>query len=395
MPLYKFQENDLFDNRLKTYPSLNFWIYDGTVIYNNETQHDGILSSTNVRHISPGAISLYELNIDRPASQLIYPFITKDGSLTSFSTISTTNFNNDFAYGDIITGSYPMSASLSFDRFDEGATGSACLYYRSALKNTFNRYTVYSPSYAFSSSLGNKGTQEIKIISIPSIFCGSSIKRGSCSLKFYVSGAVIGELQDNVRNGELRQVLTSSGADSGSVAGVVLYDEGFIVLTGSWPISTHVEDYGRGLSTQPRWLDFGYTGSAFSPGYYWPGFYSSYHLAFSGTTYIPTLTMMAHAPKAELNYSNNPTFVSYGQSSSIATPQVASGSAYRQSDTITFKNIVKTNYDEPAGKFQKITYISKIGIYDKYKNLIAIANLPTPIRKREEDQYTFKLKLDF
>ena len=33
-------------------------------------------------------------------------------------------------------------------------------------------------------------------------------------------------------------------------------------------------------------------------------------------------------------------------------------------------------------------------MYDKYKNLIAIANLATPVRKRQQDGFTFKLKLD-
>ena len=41
------------------------------------------------------------------------------------------------------------------------------------------------------------------------------------------------------------------------------------------------------------------------------------------------------------------------------------------------------------------TYISKIGIYDKDKNLIGVAKLATPVRKTESRSYTFKMKLDF
>ena len=40
------------------------------------------------------------------------------------------------------------------------------------------------------------------------------------------------------------------------------------------------------------------------------------------------------------------------------------------------------------------TFISKIGIYDENKNLIAIAKLATPLRKEEKDEFVFKLKLD-
>jgi len=388
MPFYKFEKNELFYNRIKTYPSLNFNIYDGVVIYNNNTQYVGDLSSTNILNVPAGNISLYELNVDRPSGNLIYPFITKEGSRTSFKTVSTTNYNNDFAYGDTITGSYPLSASLSFDRFGTNITGSSCRYFRDALKNSLNYNSVYSPAYLFSSSLGNKGTQELKIISVPSIFYGSSIKKGTCSLKFYVSGTLIGELTDDIRNGELRQSLSGSGADSGSVAGVVMYDEGFIILTGSWDLdSSHTEDYGLAGNTNPRWIDFAYTGSVGTP-------YSSYDLSFSGTNYVPTMTMFAHAPKSQLNFSNNPTYLKFGQSGTINSP-ITSSTQYSENSSVSIKNIVKTNFIDPTGSFSKTTYISKVGIYDEYKNLIAIANLPTPIRKREVDEFTFKLKLDF
>ena len=59
------------------------------------------------------------------------------------------------------------------------------------------------------------------------------------------------------------------------------------------------------------------------------------------------------------------------------------------------KNIVKSPYNEHTASFEKQTYISKIGIYDKDKNLIAIAKLANPVKKTEDKDYTFKLKLDF
>ena len=58
------------------------------------------------------------------------------------------------------------------------------------------------------------------------------------------------------------------------------------------------------------------------------------------------------------------------------------------------KNIVSSSFSQTDGSFEKITYITKVGIYDKYKNLIAVADLANPVRKREQDSYTFKLKLD-
>ena len=44
---------------------------------------------------------------------------------------------------------------------------------------------------------------------------------------------------------------------------------------------------------------------------------------------------------------------------------------------------------------KKTTYISKIGIYDELGELIGIVKMATPIRKREIDSITFKIKCDF
>jgi hypothetical protein len=68
---------------------------------------------------------------------------------------------------------------------------------------------------------------------------------------------------------------------------------------------------------------------------------------------------------------------------------------YKQGDQIKIKNIRKTPYLDPTGSFQKITYISKIAIYDEEKNVIAVAKLATPVKKTVEKDYTFKLKVDF
>ena len=61
------------------------------------------------------------------------------------------------------------------------------------------------------------------------------LKKGTVNLKFYISGSIAGECADIYENGELVEV---SGAydrfSSGSVAGVVLYNEGIVLLTGSW-----------------------------------------------------------------------------------------------------------------------------------------------------------------
>tara|TARA_R100000152_G_C6779821_1_gene211865 strand:- start:2409 stop:3551 length:1143 start_codon:yes stop_codon:yes gene_type:complete len=379
MSYYKFSKNDVFFNQIEAYPQCEFLIYSGSMIYNGKSARAGE-HATNIKHVPSGHISLYEINVDRTGSSLTYPFVTKEGSLTSFKTTSTSNFNSDFAYGDVISGSYPLSASISKERYSLGQSRP----YVVALQNTLNYYRKLSPHYAYSSSAGagDKSVQELGLLSIPSIFYGSSIKKGSVNLRFFVTGALQGELQDKNKNGELIEV---SGSNAGKVAGVVLYNEGFIVLTGSWDLSSgqHTEAY-HGDTVPPSWIYFGQSisGSITAPS-------SSFQLQFKGTQYVPTITMFAHSNKGQHNHSNNPTYIVSGSQTALT-----SSTKYVEAHDREIKNVASSSYVNHSASFEKQTYISKVGIFDKDKNLIAVAKMATPVRKRENDDFTFKLKLD-
>ena len=100
---------------------------------------------------------------------------------------------------------------------------------------------------------------------------------------------------------------------------------------------------------------------------------------------------MAHAKKGYLNHSNNPTFIEYNQSTGALTGTFK----YEEPDSLIIKNTISSSYcTDYTASFKKQTFISKIGIYDKDKNLIGVAKLANPVRKLETDEYTFKLKLD-
>lgn len=309
-----------------------------------------------------------------------FPFVTKDGSLESFKTITSDEFVSDFSYGDIISGSYPYSSGIKSDYFSFGSS----LDRRKALKNTFNYYTNLSPFYSYQNDTVDKEQESARLISIPSIFYGQSIKKGSVDLKFFVTGTLIGRLQDKNQNGELIQTEPEFSNGIGNVAGVVLYNEGFVWLSGNWELSAHTEDYGNGVEN-PSWLNYMTTGSGGNI-----AVSSSFSLDFEGTEKIPVVTMFAKAEKGEFNHSNNQTYVEYGQEQN----SISSSNLFIESNNLNIKNIVDSKYDEEDPPFEKITYISKIAIFDEQENLIGVAKLAKPIKKRQNDNIAFKLKLD-
>ena len=391
----KFGDNDVFHNRIKTHPQVEFFIYDSNVYLNNRSLQKGEFADS-VPCVEPGFLSLYEINVDRHATTapLVYPYIIKTSDLSAFSSITVDSFNRDYAYGAKISGVYPLSASITRKYFASGLSSSQSNT-GSALKNTFNYYKTMSPYYEYESSVYslNKDTEKSNLICIPSIFYGSSIKKGTVNLKYYISGTLVGELEDIKKNGELVQTRPVGSVYSGSTAGVVLYNEGFVYLSGAWALNG--ENIAYDATDHSRWVYFGAganDGLAHSNS---TRVSASYSMTFSGTNYVPTLTMMAHAEKGELNHSNNTTYIKYGEMTGSVKNFVHSSSAAYIEKNRLIKNTVSSSYVDPTGSFQKITYISKIGIYDKDKELIGIASVATPVKKTPDTDYTFKLKLDF
>ena len=455
MSYYRFGKDDLFYSRLKTFPKNEFWITGSNIFLNNEQRFKGtlypgsadyggvgpgggiVLHLGNSADLSSGSISLYEMNVDRPFLSTVTASVIKTGELESFKSVTSSSFSES-DYGAIFSTQYPLSASISIDFVSASngfaiadinaisPTGSTASGYQTrgykqlaessttrhveALRNTFNNYTVLSQHYHFSSSKGGetetgweKDKQAMCFINIPSIFYGSSINKGSVNLKFYITGTLLGELKDEKQNGELIQVGPYGSGGSGSVAGVVLYNEGFVTLTGSWDPSngsitgSFLGGGSNGVITQddmikPAWKYFGLlgaTGSSVAT--------ASYHMEFEGVNYVPTMTMHALAPRGELNHSNNPTFAKYNFTSGSfnSGSGVTTGSAvFNQNPNLESVAVNSSSFSSYSSSYESTTYISKIGIYDDFDNLIGVAKLATPIRKREKDDLTFRLKLD-
>ena len=360
----KFSENQVFTNFLKTHPRVRVDFHSGSAFYNeNVTQGQNVLA---------GEISLYQNNVDRPAGQHIYPFISKDAAKNSF-TVTTKATYSALNPGETISGSYPLTSSIS--RQYPMSTA-----YKSALKTSLNHYKFLSPHYDYS----YYESVDPNLISIPSIFYGETIKKGSVKLSCYFTGTLIATAEDRGQNGELIQTYGTASM-SGTVVGTVLYNEGFLLLTSSLPFATGASDTWDGSSGEPKWTFFGpQAGIAPIPQS------GSWVLEFEGQNTVPVMTMMCEAAKNEFNYSNNPTFLLSG-----STPaRTVDKNYYAESSGSILKNIAKSDFTNGSEPFSPVTYISKIGIFDERKNLIAIARLARPVKKDEEDGYTFKIKLD-
>ena len=264
----------------------------------------------------------------------------------------------------------------------------------SALNVVAQKYRFLSSHYELSSSLLGRNllTSSINFVYIPSIFYGSTIKRGTVRLDYYFTGSLAGSLVDTHGRGELIQISGAISANDGEVAGLVFYDEGVIMLHGDWDISHGTFNADGTALVKPKWINYFNTINDGVP--VTPASITShrndkvaYGLSYQGMQTTEVQTLLAHAPAGEVNYSNNPTFqastTTYGQNNH---------SIYENQNTLT--NVVSSSVQNFSASYEPTTYISKIGLYDENNNLVGIAKTAKPIKKENRDSYTFKLKLD-
>ena len=400
MSYRKFGGQDLIYSTLVAKPEYSFLIYSGSVYKNNDIVLDGDFSN-KVTHLSNGEISLHELNVNRPADSLAYSFIEKDTTRYANRTVSTSQFDDQtqFANGSQITQSYPMKAGLSrifvpsgaefsnhgFDNIGSATTAADNKKYIRSLKNVIESRAALGKKFAYT----GLGTKEVNMICVPGIFYGSGIDRKSIELNYYVTGTLVGQLKDVNGDGVL---IETTGSQTGQIAGLAIYEQGIMLLTGSWDISggSYSDKFFSSSPTEMTWKSFGsgmpVVGTAINSGSIVS---SSCEVKFKGVNKIPTLTMFAFAEKGIYNFSTNPSFT---VTSSVAPSSTKEFYSERQR---TIKNITTSDFENYDADFKSTTYISKVGIYDENKNLIAIAKLANPIKKTPDREYMIKMRLDF
>ena len=99
--------------------------------------------------------------------------------------------------------------------------------------------------------------------------------------------------------------------------------------------------------------------------------------------------MFANAKRGEVNYSNNPTFLEYGQDVLNKTSSVV----YEENSSRLIKNTVSSSYTDYSASFKRQVYVGRVAIYDESKNLIGVATLSNPVLKEEDQDLTFKINI--
>ena len=399
MTFKRFKTEDIVHSTLIAKPEYSFIVHNDKTYINYHHEEAGDFSN-KINHTNQGEISLYEMNVNRPSDSLIYQFISKDTTRYAYRTVSTSQFDDSaqFQFGDIIKQPYPLSASINRIYIDEGqlfdnitfeyAESYAAenkKYIRALASAVGHQNTVTSLAPSFD----DLGTKKVNMICIPGIFYGSGVDKKSVELNFYVTGTLVAQAKDSQGDGRMTETY---GTNVGAVAGYVLYNHGLVLLTGAWDQGTDAEKYfSAGATVNPSWLSFGtglrQVGTPVTSGAILS---SSYEIKIKGINKIPTLTMLAHAEKSEFNFSNNPTFI---RNDTVITGSV-SKKLFQESQT-KIRNIKKSRFVGYEEDFENITYISKVGIYDKDKNLIAIATMANPIKKTEDKDYMVKMRIDF
>jgi hypothetical protein len=244
-----------------------------------------------------------------------------------------------------------------------------------------------SPHFLFNASIPggpnrNLATANVNLISIPSIIYGSRIKPGTVKLESFYTGTLVSRYEDTKQNGELIRTFSKDSlrpTGNSAVVGVVLYNEGFMLLTSSNSEGPH--------GNSPTAAKF------FSQQTVLASLSSSYYMSFSGTNPIPVNTYIANAPKGKLNWSNNRSYVSQS-ATAITGSGILSGTYFVYEQERTIQNIVSSSISNFSGSFENTTYINHVNLFDEKGNLIGVAKTSKPVKKEEDRDFTFKLKLD-
>lgn len=248
-----------------------------------------------------------------------------------------------------ISGSYPATGTINLVRMtnteptsyitDVTDTRWYDTHYR-AIEILYDFHSRYNTAYDF-----NTGTySDVRLFHIPSMYYDRQITTGTVRITDWTHKNSGSSPDVFVDDGYGSLVLSGTRTQWGSV----FYVEGLIVMTP--PTASWVIGGGTGSLTG--------TLSGTNAG-------KKIQLEFSGSHPIITKTFMCRIHESECNCSRNPSWT-----------KTVSGTLMRSGSDNT-------------------TYISSVGLYNEDYELVAIAKIAQPVRKREQDRLDIRLRLDF
>lgn len=222
------------------------------------------------------------------------------------------------------------------------------------------------PTFVPKLTRANLDNDDIRVIHVPSMFYGRQIDPGTVRISdgVYNKKRVVRVLNDDGRgtlyvSGSMTRDLTGEEytGEQRRKVGDVFYSEGLIVITD--PALHDMFDEGSAF-WEPQVSVSGVFGDLFS-------------LSFRGQTRIHTKTFNCRLGPAEANASNNLTF-----------------------SRLDNRGTEETG-DDRLEKLREdgVTYVTAVGLYNEDHQLIAVAKIAQPIRKREKDKTNIRLKMDF
>jgi hypothetical protein len=238
-----------------------------------------------------------------------------------------------------ISGTYPATGSINLVR----CTNDPAPNFTNITDTRWyeEHYRVIEILYDFHSKYRPSAYQfdtasysDVRLFHIPSMYYGNGIVTGTVTFSDYTASPILSFVDD------CRGALVLSGTRE--QWGSIFYNEGLIVFTPPAVSSSYIPMNGVGSYNGMKML-----------------------LSFSGSNPIITKTFMCRIHESECNCSKNQTW-----STEI------SGTRYRSGSDNT-------------------TYISSVGLYNENYELVAVAKIAQPIRKREQDRLDIRLRIDF
>lgn len=265
---------------------------------------------------------------------------TSDISVRSFKVYKDWLLDNDdipTRYGTeqtslVTTAAEILHASIKSQYYRGGATASL--------------FEEYGRRHSYASTDERLIESNIAVLAVPQAYYGEAIKVGSVTL---TSGSLT-FTDDHYSN------LIDSGSN---IKGNIFYNQGLVVLT-------------KGIIANDSW--------------------KTYEIAYKSTKTIYENEIFLTVLEGEFNVSQNPTAIE-NVSGSMYLKGHSIQSAYDTGSYGGFDDYSVSSSLDPTGSFLA-PFITTIGLYDDYMNMVAVAKLPQPIKSLHEYPVNFVVRFD-